>query len=157
MPGSIVVFHRFRPTAFPPEKMTALSSGWDLKACIEDSNTQLIIPPGEVMVINTGLNVSLAPGWELQIRSRSGLAAKRKVHVLNSPGTIDSDYLGNGPDFEIKVILHNANLLLPFPICHGLRIAQAVLSPVYEATWVEAEEPLVGGGERIGGLGSTGT
>lgn len=156
MSGTFIRVVRFRDGASLPEKKTDMSSGWDLRACLDHPFVwPVIIDPGATAVINTGLNVAIPKGWELQIRSRSGLAAKSGVFVLNSPGTIDADYCGEGPDFEIKVILHNTSGAI-FAVNHGDRIAQAVLSPVYDITWVEDSELVAHDSNRVGGLGSTG-
>lgn len=156
MSNVLVKIARFRSGASLPEKGTILSSGWDLRACLnEPTMGSIIVNPGTTVIVNTGLNVAIPEGWELQIRSRSGLAAKYGIHVLNSPGTIDADYCGKGPDFEIKVILHNTSNSA-FLVNHGDRIAQAVLSPVYNITWLEESEITSHESDRVGGLGSTG-
>lgn len=100
-------------------------------------------------IVPTGFSVEVPPGFELQVRSRSGLAAKHGVSVLNSPGTIDEDYRG-----EIMVILTNATARI-FEIKKGDRIAQLVLAPVTRASVVEVDE-LSGTDRGDGGLGSTG-
>lgn len=129
-----------------PSYATAGAAGMDLLAAIED--TQWLFP-GQRSVIPTGLSVALPAGHELQIRSRSGLAAKHGVLVANSPGTIDEDYRG-----EIGVVLLNAGNAA-FTIERGMRIAQAVLAPVTRASWAEvAELPETNRG--AGGFGSTG-
>jgi dUTP pyrophosphatase len=107
------------------------------------------IPPGRRALIPTGLTIALPPGYELQIRPRSGLALKHGILLPNSPGTIDEDYRG-----EIQVIVMNASDE-HFTITRGLRIAQAVLSPVVRAAWQEVEA--LGTTDRgAGGFGSTG-
>lgn len=106
------------------------------------------VEPGKVAVIGTGIAVALPYGWEMQVRSRSGLAAKKAIFVLNSPGTVDSGYRD-----EVKVILFNAGTE-PFVIKTGDRIAQAVVAPTNVAKFMEvASFEDVG---RGGGLGSTG-
>lgn len=104
-----------------PSRATSGSSGVDLTAAIE---MDIILPRGTTELIPTGLKVSIPPGYEWQIRPRSGNALKHGITVLNSPGTIDSDYRG-----EVKVILSNLGDR-PFVIHRGDRIAQAVLAPV---------------------------
>ncbi|MEN8208517.1 MAG: dUTP diphosphatase [Candidatus Fermentibacteria bacterium] len=104
-----------------PSRATSGSSGIDLQAAVE---TDILISPGTTGLIPTGLKVSIPPGYEWQIRPRSGNALKYGITVLNSPGTIDSDYRG-----EVKVILANLGEQ-PFRIQRGDRIAQAVLAPV---------------------------
>ena len=129
-----------------PEYQTPLSAGMDIRANIEDSVT---LAPLERAMIPTGLFVELPEGYEMQIRPRSGLAAKHGVTVLNTPGTIDADYRG-----EIKVILVNLSNT-PFEIVPGERIAQAVVAQHAQVEWVEVEE--LGTTERgTGGFGSTG-
>jgi deoxyuridine 5'-triphosphate nucleotidohydrolase len=118
----------------------------DLCAAVTDPVT---IPPGRRALIPTGLTIALPPGYELQIRPRSGLALKHGILLPNSPGTIDEDYRG-----EIQVIVMNASDE-HFTITRGLRIAQAVLSPVVRAAWQEAET-LDDTTRGTGGFGSTG-
>tara|TARA_B100000767_G_C19495064_1_gene421867 strand:+ start:152 stop:592 length:441 start_codon:yes stop_codon:yes gene_type:complete len=130
-----------------PKYETDGSSGMDLAANIEDI---IEIAPGKSAVIPTGLSVSIPKNFEIQIRPRSGLAAKNQISVLNTPGTIDADYRG-----ELKVILINLSDTA-FVIEKGLRIAQMVLCPVIKATLKEVktlEETKRGSG----GFGSTGT
>jgi dUTP pyrophosphatase len=105
-----------------PEYATAGSSGFDLRANLKESVT--LSPQGGFAIIPTGLFFEIPQNFEIQVRSRSGLAAKNQVAVLNSPGTIDSDYLG-----EVMVILINHGLN-EFYVNHGDRIAQAVLCVV---------------------------
>ena len=130
-----------------PKYETAGSSGMDLAANIED---KIEIAPGKTAIIPTGLSVSIPKNFEIQIRPRSGLAAKNQISVLNTPGTIDADYRG-----ELKVILINLGDTT-FIIEKGLRIAQMVLCPVIKATLKEVEimEETKRGS---GGFGSTGT
>ena len=130
-----------------PKYETAGSSGMDLAANIEN---KIEIAPGKTAIIPTGLSVSIPKNFEIQIRPRSGLAAKNQISVLNTPGTIDADYRG-----ELKVILINLSDNA-FIIEKGLRIAQMVLCPVIKATLKEVEimEETKRGS---GGFGSTGT
>ena len=129
-----------------PKYETDGSSGMDISADIEN---EIEILPGKSAVIPTGLAVSIPKNFEIQIRPRSGLAAKNQISVLNTPGTIDSDYRG-----ELKVILINLSDTA-FIIEKGLRIAQMVLCPVVKATLKEVEimEETKRGS---GGFGSTG-
>ncbi len=130
-----------------PKYETIGSSGMDLAANIDGS---IYIKPGETAVVPTGLSLSIPKGFEIQIRPRSGLAAKKKVSVLNTPGTIDSDYRG-----EIKVILINHGHET-FKIENRLRIAQMVVCPIAYAQIKEVEN--LSKTERgKGGFGSTGT
>ena len=129
-----------------PSHATEFSAGVDLLAAIE---SPLTLQSGEHTIIPSGLAIALPPGYEAQVRPRSGLAAKHGVSVLNSPGTIDSDYRG-----EVGVILINHGPQ-PFTIERGMRIAQMVVAPVNAVTWSEMDAlPESGRGE--GGFGSTG-
>ena len=130
-----------------PKYETAGSSGMDLAANIAGN---ISIDPGKTASIPTGLALSVPKGFEVQIRPRSGLAAKKKISVLNTPGTIDSDYRG-----EIKVILINQGQET-FKVEKGLRIAQMVVCPVVQAQIKEVED--LSETERgKGGFGSTGS
>jgi len=132
---------------FPLVKATPYSSGWDLPALL---GKDITLYPKEIKLIPTGITIELPPYMEAQVRPRSGLALKHGITVLNSPGTIDSDYRG-----EIGVILinHSRN---PFTIRPGDRIAQLVFSEVTKVhlTKVEDISRLTGRGE--GGFGSSG-
>tara|TARA_B100000963_G_C22633001_1_gene675987 strand:- start:2500 stop:2940 length:441 start_codon:yes stop_codon:yes gene_type:complete len=129
-----------------PKYETSGSSGMDLAANIENS---LDIKPGETAIIPTGLALSIPNGFEVQIRPRSGLAAKKKISVLNTPGTIDSDYRG-----EIKIILINLGKDI-FKVETGLRIAQMVVCPVVKADLQEVDDLKITD-RGTGGFGSTG-
>ena len=129
-----------------PEPATELAAGVDLVAAIDDTIT---LAPGERRIIPTGLAIALPPGYEAQIRPRSGLAAKNGITLVNSPGTIDADYRG-----EIGAILINHGQV-SFTVERGMRIAQMVITPVTGFTWNEQEE--LGKTNRGGGgFGSTG-
>ncbi len=93
----------FRESAIIPKKATEGAAGYDLCACIPDYTSGMMIHPHNSLIVPTGLNVNIPEGYEIQIRPRSGLAAKHGVTVLNTPGTIDCDYSGDGEDFELKV------------------------------------------------------
>ena len=129
-----------------PKYETNGSSGMDLSANIEK---QIKIEPGKTSIIPTGISVSIPKNFEIQIRSRSGLAAKSHISVLNSPGTIDADYRG-----EIKVILINLGNKT-FVIERGARIAQMVLCPIVKAKFKEVDS-LDDTDRGGGGFGSTG-
>ncbi len=129
-----------------PAYSTPGSSGMDLRAAIE--NTQEI-SPGETVAIPTGLTIAVPAGHEAQIRPRSGLALRHGLSVLNTPGTIDSDYRG-----EVKVILANLGRE-PFQVKRGDRIAQLVICPVIHASWEEVEQ-LPETSRGAGGFGHTG-
>ena len=129
-----------------PKYKTQGSSGLDLMAFIEKS---IKLNPKESVLVPTGISVAIAEDLEIQIRPRSGLAAKSNISVLNTPGTIDSDYRG-----EIKVILFNHGKN-EFIINNKDRIAQMVLAPIIKAEFEEVDElPDTIRGE--GGFGSTG-
>jgi dUTP pyrophosphatase len=142
-----ILINRLSKNVSLPRYETSGSSGMDLAANI-DSNVN--ISPGKTAIIPTGLAVSIPVGFEIQVRPRSGLAAKKKITVLNTPGTIDADYRG-----EIKVILINHSDQ-QFVVEKGLRIAQMVLCPVIHAQLEEVEK-LNDTTRGKGGFGSTGT
>tara|TARA_B110000971_G_scaffold92702_1_gene95364 strand:- start:690 stop:1130 length:441 start_codon:yes stop_codon:yes gene_type:complete len=129
-----------------PKYETSGSSGMDIAAHIENNVT---INPGEKVLIPTGFSIAVPRGHEVQIRPRSGLAIKKNITVLNTPGTIDADYRG-----EIKIILINLGKE-EFIIENGDRIAQMVVCPVVQASLKEVKE--LSDTERgSGGFGSTG-
>ena len=129
-----------------PAYATELSAGMDLRACLDAPVT---VGPLERALVPTGLYIALPPGFEAQVRPRSGLAAKRGVTVLNTPGTIDADYRG-----EIKVILVNLSNT-PFEILPGERIAQMVVARHERVEWEETDS-LDETARGAGGFGSTG-
>jgi len=130
-----------------PAYATADAAGADLVAALE---APLTLAPGEHKDVPTGIAMALPPGWEAQVRPRSGLALRHGITVLNSPGTIDADYRG-----EVRVILVNLGSA-PVTIARGERIAQLVVAPVSRADWqVVTELPATARG--AGGFGSTGT
>jgi dUTP pyrophosphatase len=112
-----------------PAYQTAHAAGMDLLAAVPDS-TPMVLEPGKVVMVPTALSIALPPGYEAQVRPRSGLAAKHGITVLNSPGTIDADYRG-----EIAVLLINHGGAA-FTIKRGERIAQMVIAPVSQAELV---------------------
>jgi len=140
---------------FPlPRYETEQSAGFDLIACLQHpvylDPAGVIGTDSNILLVPTGLAIALPPGFEAQIRPRSGLAAKYGVTVLNSPGTIDADYRG-----EVKVLLINHGVQR-FKIEPGMRIAQMVVAPVAQVSFTEVEE--LDETERgAGGFGSTGT
>ena len=129
-----------------PIYKTEGSSGMDLMALTED---KIVIKPNKSALVPTGLSVAIPNDTEIQIRPRSGLAAKSQISVLNTPGTIDADYRG-----ELKVILINLSDKV-FVVEKGLRIAQMVLCPVVKAKLKEVTE-LENTERGSGGFGSTG-
>jgi dUTP pyrophosphatase len=142
----IVSFTQVSDRARVPQYQTAGAAGADLHAHLDQ---EISIPAGGVKIVGTGIRIALPSDFEAQVRSRSGLAAKNHVFVLNSPGTIDADYRG-----EIMVILCNASQV-PFRIQHGDRIAQLVVAPVVQARF-EYNPNLEETERGSGGLGSTG-
>lgn len=129
-----------------PNYETTYSAGMDIRANIEEDIT---LKPRERKIIGTGLYIELPIGYEAQVRSRSGLAYKNGLTVLNSPGTVDSDYRG-----ELKVLLINHSNE-EYTVTDGTRIAQMIISKHERVVWNEAE--LLGETERgAGGYGSTG-
>ncbi len=129
-----------------PKYETDGSSGMDLSANIQSS---LEIKPGKTSIIPTGIALSIPKNYEIQIRPRSGLAAKNQISVLNTPGTIDSDYRG-----EVKVILINLGSKI-FVVNKGDRIAQMILCPILKAKLIEVQD-LEETDRGTGGFGSTG-
>lgn len=129
-----------------PAYETPASAGMDLRAFIQDD---IVLKPLERALIPTGLFIELPIGFEAQVRPRSGLAIKKGVTVLNTPGTIDADYRG-----EIKVILVNLSNE-DFVVKDGERIAQMIISSHEQAEWIKVEE-LEQTSRGAGGFGSTG-
>ena len=127
-----------------PAYETLGSAGMDIRA-----DKTMHVGPGDVVAIPTGIRLGIPEGWEMQVRSRSGLALKHGLVVMNSPGTIDSDYRG-----EVMVLLYNSRDE-GYTVWAGDRIAQMVLAPVHRVNWVPTE--MLDQTERgEGGLGSTG-
>ena len=143
----IVPLPHFRGLDLPAYE-TVGSAGMDVRAAVPEGEP-VSLAPGARAMVPTGLTVAIPEGYEIQVRPRSGLAAKHGLTCLNTPGTIDSDYRG-----EIKVILINLGAEA-FTIQRGERIAQLVLAPVTRLAWsqVEALDETVRG---AGGFGSTG-
>ena len=141
-----VLIKKLSPEVQLPSYKTSGASGMDLMAFIKSSIT---IKPKTSFLIPTGLSIAFSENYEIQIRPRSGLAAKSNISVLNTPGTIDSDYRG-----EIKVIIYNHGNN-DFLINNGDRIAQMILTPVIKMELEETSDlPETIRGE--GGFGSTG-
>ena len=141
-----VLVKRLKPSVKLPSYKTIGASGMDLMAYIDKS---IELKPGESCLVPTGLSVAFPEKYEIQIRPRSGLAAKNNISVLNTPGTIDSDYRG-----ELKIIIFNHSNH-DFVVNNNDRIAQMVLTPIAKMELEEANElPKTLRGE--GGFGSTG-
>jgi len=143
-------FKRLNPAAQIPAYQTEGAAGFDLAAAEE-----VLVFPGQTVVVKTGLACAIPPGYEMQIRPRSGVSLKTPLLIKNSPGTIDCDYRG-----DIGVIVHNCTDPqqyghVPYVIKVGARIAQGVIKPVIQASIEEVEE-LDETVRGIGGFGSTG-
>jgi len=133
-----------QPGAAPPRYLSEGAAGMDLTAA-----EGAVLPPGGRALVPTGVAVAIPPGYEGQVRPRSGLAARHGVTCLNSPGTIDSDYRG---PVQVLLVNHGAE---PFQVSPGDRIAQLVIAPVVRAT-VEIVAELPATARGAGGFGSTG-
>lgn len=129
-----------------PVYATEGSAGMDVHAAVTDN---VDIAPGGIVMIPTGLQMAVPRGFECQVRSRSGLAAKHGVFALNAPGTIDSDFRG-----EVHIILANMSAT-PFSVSRGMRIAQLVVARYEQVEWCESES-LMDTQRGSGGFGSTG-
>ncbi len=143
-----VFLRRLDQRAALPKRMTSLAAGLDLSACLV-SGEAIEISAGGRALIPTGWAIAIAPGYEAQVRPRSGLALRHGITVLNAPGTIDADYRG-----ELRVLLVNLGSD-PVVIEHGARIAQLVIAPVAMVDAVEVDE-LPPSDRGAGGFGSTG-
>jgi dUTP pyrophosphatase len=131
-----------------PAAQTAAAAGLDLAAAVPEDHP-LLLAPGARALIPTGFAIALPPGFEGQVRPRSGLAVRHGVTVLNAPGTIDADYRG---EIQVPIINHGAET---FTVTRGMRIAQMIIAPVATATLVEVEA-LDDTVRSNGGFGSTG-
>jgi len=141
-----VKISRLRPEARLPRYMTAAAAGMDLYVMLDE---EVILAAGKQVMVPTGIAIALPPGFEAQVRPRSGLAAKYGVTLVNTPGTIDADYRG-----EISVILINHGSE-DFVIKDGERIAQMIVAPVSRCQWSLVDE-LDETGRGGGGFGHTG-
>jgi dUTP pyrophosphatase len=135
------------PSAQLPVQGTPGAAGWDVQACLPEKR---LLRSGTRVVVPTGLALDIPPGYEVQVRSRSGLSAKHGVVVLNAPGTIDRDYQG-----EVKVVLINLGEE-DFWVEPGMRIAQLVPAEVALARFEEADQQPEATARGEGGFGSTG-
>lgn len=136
---------KFYDDAIIPQYQTSGAAGFDFCAHISEPYT---LKPGEIKAFGTGVGVEIPKGYELQIRSRSGLAYKHQISLLNGIGTIDSDYRG-----EMSVLLKNHSNV-DFVVEPGMRIAQGVVAKYTHVEWEEVSE--LSETERSGGFGSTG-
>jgi dUTP pyrophosphatase len=131
-----------------PAYQSALAAGLDLLAAVPE-DAPVILAPGKYALVPTGLSIALPPGYEAQVRPRSGLAARHGVTVLNAPGTVDADYRG---EIGVPLINHGD---VPFTIRRGERIAQMVIASVVQAELVPVTT-LSATARGTGGFGSTG-
>lgn len=131
-----------------PSYQTAMAAGADLRAAV-DVDEPVILKPGERRLIPTGLAIALPPGFEAQVRPRSGLSVKWGVSMVNTPGTVDADYRG---ELMVNLINHGEE---PFIVRRGERIAQMVIAPVVQAQFCETDA-LDETDRGAGGFGSTG-
>jgi dUTP pyrophosphatase len=138
-----------REGAVAPSYQTDGAAGLDLAACLPADTPEIIIPPGQWALVPTGIALAIAPGYEGQVRPRSGIASRAGVTVLNAPGTIDSDYRG-----EVGVLLVNLGAA-SFAVRSGDRVAQLVVAPVSRVE-VAVVEALDETGRGAGGFGHTG-
>ncbi|MCF7806509.1 MAG: dUTP diphosphatase [Simkaniaceae bacterium] len=143
----IEVMTKLKQGAVLPCYMSDGAAGSDVCAANE---VPIIIEPGHVKLIPTGLFFEIPGGYEIQVRPRSGLALKHQITILNSPGTIDSDYRG---ELQLMVINHST---IPFEVTQGLRMAQIVLAKVERANFIMVERELAFSDRGIKGFGSTG-
>ena len=141
-----ILIKKVNSNAVIPKYETPGASGLDLSACLDN---KIIIKPGNKELIPIGISLSIPKEFEIQIRPRSGLANRNSISVLNTPGTIDSDYRG-----EIKVLLFNFGKN-DFEVVNGLRVAQMVLCPIAKAELSEVNN-LDDTTRGDGGFGSTG-
>jgi len=139
---------RLDPRALIPAYQSEHAAGLDLAACVPEGEA-VTIEPGRIVVIRCGFAMAIPPGFEAQVRPRSGLASRHGISMPNTPGTIDADYRG-----EVMVPLINLGRE-PFTVTHGLRIAQMVIAPVAHAR-VEVVDQLDDTRRGAGGFGSTG-
>lgn len=146
MPPVTVQIKRLRPNVPLPTRMTAQAAGFDLAAALD---TAITLKPGDIHLLPCGFALAIPPGYEAQVRPRSGLASKHGITLINSPGTIDSDYRG---EVHLPLINHGKNV---FTIEPNMRIAQMLILPVPEAVMTEVTE-LDETTRGKGGFGHTG-
>lgn len=135
------------PDLEPPSRASAHAAGFDLRAAVEETT---VLGPGQRTLVPTGISVAIPPGYEGQVRARSGLALRHGIALVNAPGTIDADYRG---EIGVIVINHGSD---PFTIRRGERIAQLVIAPVTGAS-LELVTELDETGRGGGGFGSSGS
>lgn len=140
---------KLTPRATTPKYQTAGAAGMDLAACFASDDATVTLAPGQIMAIPTGLSIAVAPGYEAQVRPRSGLSTRFGVTLPNAPGTIDCDYRG-----EVLVPLINLGREA-FTVTHGMRVAQMVIAPVAQVR-IDLVDELDATERGDGGFGSTG-
>lgn len=145
--GPLLRVRRLDSRAIIPAYQSELAAGLDVAACLPEP---IIIDPGRIAMIRTGLAIAVPPGYEAQVRPRSGLASKHGLSMPNSPGTIDADYRG---EVIVPVINHGREA---FTVTHGMRIAQMIIAPVAHVR-VEESSELDDTRRGVGGFGSSGT
>lgn len=143
---NIVGIKKLSDKAIIPKYQSSIASGFDFHSA-ED----VVINPGQTIIVKTDLSFSIPEGFEIQVRPRSGMSSKTKIRVANSPGTIDADFTG-----PVGIIIDN-NGSEPFKINLGDRIAQGVLCPVHQAVFVENHTYEHVSTRKDGGFGSTGS
>jgi len=146
VPAITVQIKRLRPNFLLPTRMTAQAAGFDLAAAVSAPTK---IEPGQIELIPCGFAMAIPSGYEAQVRPRSGLASKHGITLINSPGTIDSDYRG---EVHVPLINHGKE---PFTIEPNMRIAQMLILPVPQVQMTEVEE-LDETARGLGGFGHTG-
>ena len=147
-PTPLVRFKRLSPRATLPGYQTEHAAGMDLSACLPEGET-VTLRPGDIAIVPCGFAMAVPPGFEAQVRPRSGLASLHGVTMPNAPGTIDADYRGQ---VKVPIINHGRG---DFTIEHGMRIAQMIVAPVSHVV-VEEVDDLDDTSRGEGGFGSTG-
>ena len=155
LPEKIVPFKKLHPNAIMPKYQHDDDACFDFYALIDNTIGYIVVEPNDQYIVSTGIACSIPKNFEIQVRPRSGLSAKFKITITNSPGTVDENYT---PPNEIKIIIYNLSNK-QFSIKNGDRIAQGKLSKVYRAKFIEINEISEEDKKRDrgGGLGSTGT
>ena len=143
-----VRIRRLDPRAILPEYHSVGAAGMDLAACVPEGES-IVIPPGRIAMVRLGFAMAVPPGFEAQVRPRSGLGSKHGITLPNAPGTIDSDYRG---EVMVPLINHGHE---DFVVTHGMRIAQRIIAPVVRVA-VEEADTLDETSRADGGFGSTG-
>ena len=149
MPDTVTVLFKRLPGGGdlpPPARMTGEAAGFDLRAAVP---SPVVLEPGDIRLIPCGFAMAIPAGYEAQVRPRSGLASRHGVTLINSPGTIDSDYRG---EVMVPLVNHGRE---PFTVDRGMRVAQMLILPVPPVRLIEVDELDVTG-RGTGGFGHTG-